>query len=92
MAAAGKEFLMPSPFTPGETALVDQALAAADEDLDDLLAAVRERIASHGREAVLADLAVMLHEVLLPGQRSRAASLLLAAVLRLARQEQETGQ
>jgi hypothetical protein len=84
--------MSPAPFTPGETAQIDQALAAADEDLDGLLATVRERLASRSREAVMADLAVMLHEVLIPGQPSRAATLLLAAILRLTREEQEAGQ
>jgi hypothetical protein len=75
---------MPSPFTPGETAAVDQALAASDADLDGLLRITRELTARNGREKTMADLALVLHEMNGSAPR-RVESLLLAAVLRLAR-------
>ena len=55
--------MMASPFGPGETAAVDQALAASDEDLDGLLRAIRGLIAGDGREQAMAGRAVTLPPV-----------------------------
>jgi hypothetical protein len=83
---------MASPFTPGETAAVDQALAASDEDLDGLLRITRDLISRHGREKTMADITVVL-KGLSKNHPSRIESLLLAAMLRLIRlQEMKTGQ
>ncbi len=81
---------MASPFGPGETAAVDQALAASDEDLDGLLRAIRGLIAGDGREQAMAQVTLTLRQ-LTENNPSRLESLMLAALLRLAR-EQETGQ
>src|SRR5580765_37517 len=82
--------MMASPFGPGETAAVDQALAASDEDLDGLLRAIRGLIAGDGREQAMAQVTLTLRQ-LTENNPSRLESLMLAALLRLAR-EQETGQ
>lgn len=73
---------MPSPFTPAETAFLDQELADAGERTDRMLRVFREQAAEDGEQQARANLALAL-SWLPDGERD---SLFLAAMIRLARQ------
>ena len=75
---------MPRPMTPAEIAEIDQTLAMAGDELNQLLEIIRDLAAGHGRVKALADIACLLARQ----HPARIQGLLLTALWRLAWQEE----
>lgn len=79
---------MASPIPPAEIAYIDQAMADSSRQLDVLLAAYHRNVTRQGDTQALANIALALT---LGSSREASQSMLLAAVQRLARLEENHG-
>ena len=75
---------MPRPMTPAEIAEIDQKLAMAGDELNQLIRLTRDVAAARGRMQAMADMTLALSR----HRPAQALGLLMAAVWRLAWQEE----